>query len=119
MVLAKKYRIKKRRDFENVFQNGYSEKGKWMIIKAQKNKLNLSRFGFIVSNKIAKKAVIRNKIRRRLSEAIRLKLKEVKKGFDVIILALPGIEKINYKALEEDLMFLLTKIGILKKENPQ
>ena len=45
------------------------------------------RFAFIVSSKVSKEAVQRNRIKRALSEAVRFEMTRLKKGFDAIFLA--------------------------------
>jgi len=66
-----------------------------------KNNLGLNRFGFVVSQKVSKKATIRNKVRRRLTEAIKVRAKNIKTGIDVILIALPGIEKKEFSEIKE------------------
>jgi len=51
------------------------------------NGLDLSRFGFIVSTRISKKAVLRNRAKRLLREVVRALLPKMKGGFDVLFLA--------------------------------
>ena len=46
-----------------------------------------TRFGFIVSTKLSSKAVVRNRLRRLLREAIRPLLPSISPGHDFIILA--------------------------------
>ncbi len=50
-----------------------------------------SRVGFIISNKISKKAVVRNRVRRILREAVRENLLLLPKGVIFIFLAKRGI----------------------------
>ena len=59
-----------------------------------------SLFAFLVSKKLDKRAVVRNKIKRRLSEAVRSLLPQVKAGQAVIILAKKEILKASYQDLK-------------------
>lgn len=86
MALNKKNRLKKKREFENVFKKGKAVKGSFLFIKYIKNELGIPRFGFVVSAKVAKKAVERNKIRRILSEGIRSQIKNLG-SYDIIVFA--------------------------------
>ena len=70
-MLSKINRIKKKKDFEIIFKKGKSFKNKLFILRFIKNNLNQNRFGFVVSQKVSKKAVVRNKVRRRLAEIIK------------------------------------------------
>lgn len=100
-MLAKINRIKKNKDFAAIFKNAKSVKTSIFILKIRKNDLGLNRFGFVVSQKVSKKAVLRNKVRRRLSEAVKSRSGDIKKGYDVVFIALSGIEKKNYKEIKE------------------
>lgn len=62
-----------------------------------------TRFGIVVSNKISKKAVERNKVKRMLRKVIRKKLGKIKDGFDVVVLANKGLLKAEADDLEEEL----------------
>ncbi|MBL7150438.1 ribonuclease P protein component [Candidatus Microgenomates bacterium] len=57
------------------------------LVVCQQSQLLNSRFTFVVSTKISKKAVVRNRTKRLLSEAVRLLLPQIKKGFDIIFFA--------------------------------
>ena len=102
-MLPKINRIKKKRDFEIIFKNSKSFKNNLFVLKTAKNNLGLNRFGFIVSLKVSKKATIRNKVRRRLSEAIKNKADEIRTGTDLIIIALPGIDKKEFSEIKESI----------------
>lgn len=112
-MLIKENRLKKKIDFETVFKKGKGFGEGFLILKTAKNKLDKSRFGFIVSKKTAKKAVVRNKIRRRLGSIIRGRLKEVQNSFDNIIIALPGSGAKSFKETEEAVIKLLKKAKLL------
>ena len=100
-MLPKINRIKKKKDFEIIFKNSKSFKTNLFIFRIMKNNLGFNRFGFVVSLKVSKKAVIRNKIRRRLSEIIKAEEKNIKAGTDLVVIALPGIEKKEFPELKE------------------
>jgi len=95
-MLPQTNRIKKKKDFEIIFKDSKTFKNNIFIVRVAKNNLGLNRFGFVVSLKISKKATSRNKVRRRLSEAIQLEVKNIKIGTDLVFIALPGIEKKNF-----------------------
>jgi ribonuclease P protein component len=104
-MLPKINRIKKKKDFESIFKRtqGMSQsfKNSLFILKTAKNNLGLNRFGFVVSLKVSKKATIRNKIRRRLGEAIKSQADKIKPNTDIIIVALAGIEKKDFSEIKE------------------
>jgi len=111
-MLPKINRLKKKKDFEKVFRQGKGFKEDFFYLKVSKNNLGLVRFGLITSKKFSKKATERNKMRRRLSELIRKKLPKIKKGTDVVIIAIPGAEA-DFKKLEDIISKLFKKAQIL------
>jgi ribonuclease P protein component len=114
-MLVKVNRLVKKKDFDNVFKNGrkYSLSGAKIYLKINNNNLEQSRFGFIVSKKVSKKAVVRNKTKRRLREIIRTNLAEIKKGIDVVTIVLPGFEKNDFQRTKETVNNLFQKAKIL------
>jgi ribonuclease P protein component len=109
MALNKKNRLKNKRDFEDVFKKGKAVKGSFLLIKYKKNELGLSRFGFVVSAKVAGNAVERNKIRRILSEAIRGRVKDMG-SYDVIVFATGKITTAHKEEIVKDFLEILSKI---------
>ena len=114
-MLAIKYRLTKQKDFDNVWQTGRSSFDEALGLKASKNKLANSRFGFIVSAKISKKAVDRNKIKRQLRQVIRDSIKEIKPGYDVVIITQPAIINKEYKEIKNLVLKSLVKLRLINK----
>ncbi|MEK7121524.1 MAG: ribonuclease P protein component [Patescibacteria group bacterium] len=109
MALNKKNRLKKKLDFEEVFKKGKAVKGSFLFIKYIKNDLGVSRFGFVVSVKVAGKAVERNRIRRILSEVARPMLKNIV-GYDIIVFTTNKIMTARKEDIEEYFLEVLKKI---------
>ncbi|MDO8658822.1 MAG: ribonuclease P protein component [Candidatus Levybacteria bacterium] len=107
--MNKKNRLKKKRDFEDVFKKGRAVKGSFLFIKYKKNELEIPRFGFVVSIKVAGKAVERNKIRRILSEAVRDKIDGLG-GYDIIVFVAKQITTATRESIVEDFIGVLNKI---------
>ena len=96
----------KKKDFKQAHK-GKTIAGKLIFLKVQKNNLDVSRFGFVVSLKISKKAVIRNKIKRSLREVV----KDFKiKGFDIIIMVKPEIVDKTYQEIKKDFENIIKNI---------
>lgn len=112
-MLAKKNRLKKRKDFESVFRKGKGFKENFLVLKKSRNNLDFSRFGFIVGGKVSKKATVRNKIKRRLRELVQTKLPKIKKGFDFILIAKEGLANKDFKEMEETIDKLFNKAKII------
>lgn len=73
-----------------------------------------SRFGFVVSNKISKKANIRNKIKRALRETVKQNLPKLKTGFDVIFLVKKVVLSRPVKDIVDEVPVTFKKAGMFK-----
>lgn len=73
-----------------------------------KNDKGFTRIGVVVSKKVEKTAVGRNRIRRRVYEAIRLNMDKIPKEMDYVFVAYSKkIAKIPFNELEETLGLLV------------
>lgn len=107
------FRLKRQKDIEDVFRRGKNVKGPLLFLRLAANHLESSRFCFIVSAKVAKKATTRNQIRRRLSEIIKTNSLSLKGGFDVLIIVSPGADRLSFPDLEKTLNDLLRQAKLL------
>ncbi len=73
-MLAQKYRFHSRGGVRYVFQKGKTIRTPVLSLVFTPNTRHFRRFGVVVSKKVLKHAVGRNRIRRRVYEAIRLEL---------------------------------------------
>ena len=113
-MLSKAHRLHKEKDFKKTFQKGRSFFTKALGVKVLKNNLKTSRFGIVVSTKISKKAVVRNKVKRQIREVLRSQLDKVKPGYDVVIITLPAIIDKEYVDIEKDLKSAFKKLNIIE-----
>ena len=113
-MLPKQNRLCKKKDFEKVFKKGKGFKEDFLILKIVPNNLKTNRFGFLVSLKISKKATMRNKIKRRLREQVQLKLPEMKKGIDGVLIASPGLETKDFWEMEQTINKLFKKTKLIR-----
>lgn len=102
-MLSSKYRLKKKINFARIEIDGrlIQSKSFGMGIYDRKDE-EPSHFGFIVSTKISKKAVIRNRIKRTMSEVVRKNLDKIKNGHDVLFLIKHQAAKITKLELEDE-----------------
>jgi len=112
-MLKKENRLIKKKDFDQVFEKGKSSFNKLLGIKAVDNKFSFSRFGIIVSTKISKKAVERNKIKRRIRDVIQKDLENIEIGKDVVIITLPEIKNKEYEEIDRAIKSGLKKLKLL------
>ncbi len=112
-MLTKENRLIKQRDFERVFKQGKYCKQDLVFLRVEKNNKDVSRFGFVVPKKVSKKAVVRNRIKRRMREIIRKRLSGIKKGVDVVLSAVPGLEQKSFDEMATMIDIALEKLEIV------
>ncbi|MFH1225793.1 MAG: ribonuclease P protein component [bacterium] len=112
-MLPRQHRLIKEGDFNRAFRRGRSNFAKLIGVKVVKNNLVYSRFGFIVSNKVAKKANKRNLIKRRLRAIVHRELGKIKPGYDLVIIALGPITGSDYQAIGNEVMNCFKKLNVL------
>ena len=112
-MLPPKNRLVKKNDFERLFKKGSFLNSQLFSLRFIKNGLADSRFGFVVSAKISKKAVERNKIKRRLRESIRAILENIHPGVDVSITTKPTIKNKKFEDIIEEIEKIFKKAGLV------
>ena len=110
-MLKKENRLTKKNDFERVYKKGRGLKADSLFLKILENDKNFVRIGIVVSKKVSKKAVQRNKIKRRIREVLR-KI-DFKPGFDIILVAYPNIKDKKFDQIEEEVNYLFKKTKCL------
>lgn len=113
-MLPSKNRLTKKKDFERILGKGKGVQTDFLFMKWVFNDLKSSRFGFIVSKKVSKKAPVRNKIKRKLREIIKSRLLKIKKKVDCIFIVRSGLERKDFHKLEEIVDRVLIKAKFFK-----
>ena len=98
-----------------VYRHGASARGKMFGIKYTKNANRIHpRFAIIVSKKIFKSAVKRNRLRRRLYEAIYLNIGRIAEPYDIAITVFdPQLKDVDFMDMQKQLLDLLEKEGVI------
>jgi len=109
-MLPKKNLLKKKKDFDNIFKKGRTKAGRLVFLRFLKNNTKEVRISFIVSSKISKKAIIRNKIKRRMREIFKQNIDNIEKGIDMAIIARPEIINKNYQEIKNDIENIIQSI---------
>ena len=87
-MLPKAYRLSDHEDIHRVFRLGKKAYGSLFSFATLPNSLDRSRFAVVVSKKISPRAVDRNRIKRLVREALRLRLASLAPGYDIVVMPL-------------------------------
>ncbi len=112
MLMKRTYRLRRNSDFQRVRHIGKSHASPLMVLAFLRNELEYSRFGFVVNKRLGK-AVRRNKIKRRMREATRLQMPQIKPGFDVVLIARKRSGQASYVEISRALERLLKTANLL------
>ena len=112
-MLAKDFRLRHEKDIARTLKSKAGAFDTACGVKAVKNNLTASRFAVVVGTKVSKKAVDRNRIRRQYREIVRSMMKEIKPGFDVILLTAKPALELDYHQKETKLRSALHRAKLL------
>jgi len=113
--MKKRERLKARKDFVNVYRKGRAWVNQLLVLRALPRDLPHYRCGFVVSKRVGK-AVVRNRLKRRLKEGLRALT--VQPGWDLILLARPPAATASYHELREAIVNLLSRARLLDGADP-
>jgi len=99
-----------------VYTNGKAVRSQPMTIKWVKNTHRTKpRFSVVVSKKVLKSAIGRNRIRRRIYEYLRTHIDQFNDNYDIVIITTsPDLKDIPYSELSELIGGLLEKAALYK-----
>ena len=103
-MLSKKYRFHSRGGVRYVYQKGKTIRSPKMSLVFVDNERGFTRVAVVVSKRVEKSAVTRNRIRRRVYEAIRLNFVQLPKKRDyVFVIFTKNVMKMKFSELEKNL----------------
>lgn len=121
-MLPPEQRLKENRDFRLIYSKGRSFANPFAVMHHLQRRGDSilaapgRRIGFVVSKKQGK-AVVRNRIKRRLREAVRLNLSRLKEGtYDLVFVGRTAAKEAVWQEVEDSVIQLFQKAGLLKTE---
>ncbi|NJP08054.1 MAG: ribonuclease P protein component [Leptolyngbyaceae cyanobacterium RU_5_1] len=128
MGLPKVHRLKRRQDFNLVYQKGTRFKTSHLTLRVLRRRSQVStaqlpgkpfnpalptRLGISISLKVDKRAVVRNRIRRQLQAIFRQFLPRIVAGWDLIVVVHPQAAQCDYLQFLQELEQLLVDAEVL------
>lgn len=97
------------------FNKSYLFSAPQFVLKEKRNGLLINRFGIVVSKKIDKRAVIRNRIKRMFRSSLEILNKNMKPGHDILFIIRGGVLDNTKEENQEIIKNAIKKAGFIKK----
>jgi ribonuclease P protein component len=115
-MIKKGLRISSRKDIAEIFREGFFLNLGSISAKFRKNGMKNTRLGVFLGVKYSKKAVERNRIKRKIWAVIAKKQEKLKKGFDIAIMPSKKLSKdISPEDLDKLIQAFLEKSALIEK----
>lgn len=108
-MLPAEYRLKRKINFDKVVKQGKKFFSSLFIARVDKKFQGAARVGIIISSKIAKKAVVRNRLKRWISNDINNHL-DLLLPADYVLIPKKHISEKKHKEISKDIELLLKKV---------
>lgn len=109
-MLPKINRLTQKEDFGQVLRLKKFVHGSFFAVATKRDEDLSSKVGIIVSNKISKKAVVRNKIKRIVRKAARETIEKNSTGLKLVVLTKPTAGAASRTELEKDIRQVFKRI---------
>jgi ribonuclease P protein component len=113
-MIARPLRLRRSFEFARVRRHGRSSSTRLLVLAILQNNLEHNRYGFVVGKRVGN-AVVRNRVRRWLREAVRALEPHLRNGYDVVIIARGPIAnpEVTYPEVLETLRSLCKRVGLV------
>ena len=103
--------LKSNTDFQNVYKTGHSYANKYLVMYVVKNRTESLRVGISVSKKVGN-SIVRHRLTRLIRESVRLNSEQIRKGYDIVIVARSGLVGKKFAETESALLHLIRLHGL-------
>jgi ribonuclease P protein component len=111
-VLARENRLRQPKDITRVYKRGvYGAAGALSVKAAPSGRPHL-RAVVVVGKKVSKRAVVRNRIRRRIIGELERSLATLNSGYDIVVSVHSDVSVVPAAELRERLFQALTRAGV-------
>ena len=113
IMLRKRYRFHSRGGVRYVYQKGKTVRSPKMSLVYTENARGFTRVAVVISKKVEKSAVKRNRVRRRVYEAIRLNINKLPKATDYVFVVFSReVGRMRFSELEKLLGELVKEVKV-------
>jgi ribonuclease P protein component len=113
-MLAREYRLRKAHDIARVYKKGtYGGAGGVLSVKALASGRAHTRAVVVVGKKVSKRAVVRNRIRRRLVGELQRRWATLGSGYDIVVSVHTDVSEQPTVALNQHITQALTRAGVI------
>lgn len=131
MALPQFHRLKHWRDFQTIYQKGIRRSGRYLTLRGlrvpslavdtrnrdksqpRNERKPPTRIGISISQKVSKKAVVRNRIKRQIRAALRQLLPRLLPGWQLVVVVRPEAQECEYEQFLRELEQLLVEAEVL------
>jgi ribonuclease P protein component len=119
-MISQAHRFHGRNSLRFVYQRGQNIRGGAVSLRFIENpRRHVWRVAVVVSRKVSKSAVVRNRIRRRIYEMVRENARRCPKPLDLVFTVYGDtVAELPHTELEELILSQLTKAGVLAPDVP-
>ena len=110
-AFPKSLRLRRRADFAALRERGASYAHPYLVLRTAPNALPYSRFAFAVGKRVAKRAVARNLLRRRMREIVRRS--DSCGGWDALFIARPASAGADFAGVRKAMFSVGKRGGLL------
>lgn len=113
----KENHVRKRADFLYAYEHGtpYRRRGVHVFICPRESPEMPTRLGVTATRKVGR-AVVRNRLKRRVREVFRLTLPRLNSGYTVIVNVGPAARQMTFQEIEKQLHSVWKQAGILEND---
>lgn len=113
-MIGSEHRFHGHGSLKYIFSKGATFRTRHLVLRVIRNpRRKKSRFAVVVSKKVDKRAVVRNRIRRRLYSIIQEIIPEINTTYDIVFIATSAdIQASDYEQLQQSVYQLLLQAGV-------
>lgn len=111
--MQRRFRLTRSEDFGRMRHEGRGYPHRLMLMSIAPNSLEHNRYGFVVSKKLGT-AVVRNRVKRVMREAVRSLHPHLRAGHDVVIVARSAVVGQPYTVVLRTVQQLFVQAGVLE-----